>query len=134
MTKLIRTDSNNTDFILLVRSLDLYLKDKDGEDHDYYAQYNKLDLIKHVIVAYENNQPVGCGAIKELSPDTMEIKRMFTTPQSRGKGIATKILHELEKWTAELGYKKCILETGKKQSEAIALYQGNGYKVIPNYG
>jgi len=59
---------------------------------------------------------------------------MFTLPECRGKGIATKLLNELEKWTIELGYEKCILETGKRQPEAIALYKKNGYKSIPNYG
>ncbi len=55
-------------------------------------------------------------------------------PGSRGKGIASKILAELEIWATELFYEKCILETGKKQPEAIALYKKNGYNIIPNYG
>jgi len=52
----------------------------------------------------------------------------------RGRGIAQMALAELEKWAAELGYKKCILETGKRQPEAIRLYEKSGYKIIPNYG
>ena len=64
----------------------------------------------------------------------MEVKRMFTLPESRGKGIATKVLNELENWASELGYAKCMLETGKRQPEAVRLYQKNGYKQIPNYG
>jgi len=55
-------------------------------------------------------------------------------PESRGKGAASRVLTELERWANELLYKKCILETGKKQPEAIALYKKNGYKLIPNYG
>jgi GNAT superfamily N-acetyltransferase len=64
----------------------------------------------------------------------MEVKRMYTIPESRNKGIATKVLNELEKWASELAYQKCILETGKRQPDAIWLYQKNGYKSIPNYG
>jgi putative acetyltransferase len=64
----------------------------------------------------------------------MEVKRMYTMPESRSKGIATKVLNELEKWASELAYQKCILETGKRQPDAIWLYQKNGYKSIPNYG
>ena len=64
----------------------------------------------------------------------MEIKRMYTSPESRGKGIASSVLSELEGWASELSYEKCILETGKKQPEAIGLYEKNGYKTIPNYG
>jgi len=134
MTQLIRTDSENPDFVTLVLQLDADLAKRDGKDHSFYAQFNKIAAIKHVIVAYENKKPIGCGAIKELSPDSMEVKRMFTLPESRAKGIATKILAELETWAKELSYSKCMLETGKRQPEAIALYQKNGYRIVPNYG
>jgi putative acetyltransferase len=134
MIRIIRTNSDNQDFIQLVKHLDADLAVRDGEDHSFYAQFNKIDKIKYVVVAYENDQPVGCGAIKEYAPDTMEIKRMYTTPESRGNGIASKVLCELEAWASELSYEKCILETGKKQPEAIGLYQKNGYKIVPNYG
>ena len=133
MIELKRTDSTDNDFVRLVKHLDIELAERDGAEHSFYAQFNKIDAIQHVVVAYENGQPAGCGAIKEYSPNIMEVKRMFTLPASRGKGIALKVLNELEKWAGELSYKKCILETGKKQPEAIALYQKNGYKLIPNY-
>src|SRR5690349_5894182 len=115
MIRLIRTNSGNQDFIELVKHLDIYLTEKDGRDHSFYDQFNKIDKIKYAVMAYENDKPVGCGAIKEYDPDTMEIKRMYILPESRGKGIATKILTELEVWANELHYKKCILETGKRQ-------------------
>ena len=134
MIRLIRTDSENKDFIALVKLLDAELAELDGDEHVFYAQLNKTDKIKHVIVAYENGKPISCGAIREHSPTTMEVKRMYTIPESRGKGIATKVLNELEKWASELAYQKCILETGKRQPDAIWLYQKNGYKSIPNYG
>lgn len=134
MIKISRTDSTNLDFIELVKHLDADLAERDGKDHSFFAQFNKIDKIKHVIIAYEEDQPVGCGAIKEYAPNIMEVKRMYTLPQSRGKGIASKVLIELEKWAAELSYKKCILETGRKQPEAIGLYKKNGYSLISNYG
>jgi GNAT superfamily N-acetyltransferase len=134
MIRVIRTDSDNQDFIDLVEHLDADLAERDGSDHPFYAQFNKINKIKYVVVAYENSRPVGCGAIKEYAPNTMEIKRMYTLPENRGMGIATKVLTELEIWAAELSYEKCILETGKKQPEAIGLYKKSGYKLIPNYG
>ena len=134
MIRTIRTTSEHEDFIHLVRHLDADLAERDGNDHSFYAQFNKIDKIKHVVVAYAGDQPVGCGAIKEYAPDTVEIKRMYTSPESRGKGIASNILRELEKWASELSYERCILETGKKQPEAIGLYKKSGYKIIPNYG
>jgi GNAT superfamily N-acetyltransferase len=134
MSGIIRTDSGNKDFIALVRQLDAYLAITDGEDHAFYDQFNKIQNIRHVVVAYENQHPVGCGAIKEFEADSMEVKRMFVKPENRGKGIAAKILAELETWAAELGYSKCVLETGKRQVEAISLYKKCGYSIIPNYG
>ena len=71
---------------------------------------------------------------KNFDENTMEIKRMFVAVDKRGKGIASLVLEELEKWTKELNFSKCILETGVKQPEAIHLYKKNGYKTIPNYG
>ena len=129
-----RTDSDDDDFRELVKALDKDLSIRDGEDHTFYAQFNKIDKIKHAVVAYNGDEPVGCGAVKEYSTDTMEVKRMYVPPQKRGQGIASIILNELEKWSKELNYKNCILETGKKQPEAIELYKKNQYKIIPNYG
>ncbi len=134
MIEVLRTDSGNQDFINLVKHLDADLAERDGKEHSFYAQFNKIDKIKHVVVAYENGKPMGCGAIKEYAPGIMEVKRMYTPPESRGKGVASKVLAELETWAAEMSYEKCILETGKKQPEAIGLYQKNGYTLIPNYG
>jgi len=134
MITITRTNSDNPDFIILVKLLDADLAERDGADHSFYSQFNKIDKIKQVVVAFENERPIGCGAIKEYSTDTVEIKRMYTVPNSRGKGIATRVLTALEQWATELNYKKCILETGKKQPEAIRLYKKNGYQLIQNYG
>ncbi len=134
MLSLTRTNAQNPDYIKLIKFLDADLAEKDGDEHAFYAQFNKSDLIKHVIVAYLDEVAVGCGAIKEYQPGVTEVKRMFVSPEVRGKGIASHILTALEDWAKELGYTTCILETGKKQVEAIALYQKNNYKTIPNYG
>lgn len=132
--KIVRTTSTNQDFIALVALLDADLAIRDGEDHSFYNQFNKISQIKHVVVAYENDKPLGCGAIKEYDSNTMEIKRMYVSSECRGKGIASKVLSELESWTTELGYNKCILETGYKQPEAIALYKKRAFRLTTNYG
>ena len=132
--KIFRTTSENLDFQKLVKQLDAYLAIMDGDEHSFYDQYNKIDLLKNCIVIFEDETAVACGAIKAFDQQSMEIKRMFTLPEMRGKGIASKILNQLENWTKELGFSKTILETGIKQTEAIALYEKCGYKIIPNYG
>jgi putative acetyltransferase len=134
MLTLKRTDSENPHFTALVKLLDADLAIRDGDDHAFYDQFNKVTAIKHVIVAYDGPTPVGCGAIKHLADDAMEVKRMYVPEERRGRGIAGEVVAALEHWAAELGYARCLLETGTKQPEAIALYKKSGYSIIPNYG
>ncbi len=134
MTKLKRTSSDNPDFQNLVFELDKDLAKRNGETNHFFAQFNKSNQLKHVVLAYAEKQVVGCGALKEFDKNSIEIKRMFVPFQLRSQGIASKILHELENWSKELGYKKCVLETGNKMPEAIALYKKNNFRIIPNYG
>lgn len=134
MIELKRTNTDDLNYKKLVIELDKELAFRDGDEHHFYAQFNKSNFIKHVVVAYENKVAIGCGAIKQFDETTMEVKRMYVSLSSRQKGIASLVLKELENWTLELYYKKCILETGLKQPEAIQLYIKNGYMQIANYG
>ncbi|MAG86439.1 MAG: GNAT family N-acetyltransferase [Flavobacteriaceae bacterium] len=134
MIEIKRTSSSEIDFQHLVSELDWELSTRNRETNEFFAQYNKIDQIKHVIIATIDDKPVGCGAMKAYDSDTMEIKRMFVPIEMRGKGIAVHILKNLEKWAKEMNYSKCILETGNKMLEAIRLYEKSNYKVVPNYG
>jgi GNAT superfamily N-acetyltransferase len=134
MTIFRRTDSDNPDFQNLVALLDADLSIRDGAEHAFYAQFNKINSIRNVLVCYVDDRVVGCGAFKHYDENLAEIKRMFVLPEYRGRNIAFNILRELEQWATELNYTTCILETGKKQPEAIRLYQKAGYTAIPSYG
>lgn len=134
MISLTRTTSDNPDFKSLVLLLDKELAIRDGDDHAFYSQYNKIVNIKNVVIAYDNGKPVGCGAFKPFETNAVEIKRMYVNEDSRGKRIARRILSELELWAVEIGYDSFVLETGLKQPEAISLYKNMGYEIIPNYG
>jgi len=134
MKKIIRTNNKNLDFNKLIVELDAYLKVTDGADHEFYNQFNGLDNIKNVVIAYQDSQAIGCGAFKKLDNETIEIKRMYVKFAHRGSGTAQAILNSLELWASEKGFKKCILETGNRQVEAIKFYKKAGYKSIPNYG
>jgi len=130
---LVRSDSTNADFRSLIPHLDRELRDNDGDEADYYVQYNKVDDIKYVVIAYCDGEATGCGALKRYDDATIEVKRMFVSRGHRGKGIARAVLSELERWARELGYMWLILETGRTQAAAIRLYLGSGFHVIPNY-
>lgn len=129
-----RSNAENIDFIHLLNYLNQDLAQRNGEKNSFFAQFNQLDQLDEVVLAYIGNIPVGCGAIKKYDSTTMEIKRMYVIPAWRGKGIAPKILQELEFATQQLGFTKCILETGLQMPEAIGLYKKSGFKRINNYG
>jgi putative acetyltransferase len=131
---LVRTTSINPDFKALVTELDADLAVRDGDEHDFYHQFNSIDALDQVVVLYSNSAAISCGALKNFDARTAEIKRMYTKPEFRGLGFGSALLTELETWAKELGFQRCILETGKKQPEAIHLYKKNGYCLIENYG
>lgn len=134
MITLKRTQAQDPDFQLLVGKLDRYLSVIDGDEHSFYQQFNQSDALKYAVLAYLDGQPVGCGAIKAYSENTVEVKRMYVDESVRGQGVASLVLRELENWASELAMQACVLETGVKQADAVRLYQKNGYHFIPNYG
>lgn len=131
---ILKTDSGNKDFLKLVNELDFYLSKIDGEEHSFYAQYNKIDMLKNCILIYINKEAVSCGAFKEYDHETVEIKRMYTKDAFRGRGLAKMVLRFLEKWAKEEGFKNAILETGERQVSAVELYKNAGYEITANYG
>ncbi|BEV05840.1 GNAT family N-acetyltransferase [Chryseobacterium gambrini] len=129
-----RTDSSNKDFQNLVQLLDADLAIRNGEDHAFYNQFNKIDAINNCIVIYIDEIPAACGAFKKFDEETVEIKRMYTNPDFRKRGLATAIVKELEFWAKELDYTKAVLESSLEQNEALSVYEKSGYTRIPNYG
>lgn len=122
------------DFKNLVDELNAYLKVVDGEEHAFYNQYNGIENLNHVVVAYLDNEPVACGAFKKFNSSSVEIKRMYTKPETRKHGVASQVLRGLEDWAFQEGFKQVILETGKRQLEAVRFYQKNQYIPMPNFG
>jgi putative acetyltransferase len=123
---ILRTNSENSDFIRLTGRLDIELCRIYNTNPEDYEEYNRITDLHTVVVAYENEQAVACGCFKIFDEKTVEIKRMFVEDSQRGKGIASAMLANLETWARELGYEKSVLETGKGQPNAIKLYQKYG--------
>ncbi|CAH1000976.1 hypothetical protein LEM8419_01979 [Neolewinella maritima] len=133
---LLRTTPAHPAYPQLIRELDAFLAVTDGDDHAFYDQYNGSDDIKHVVLLLdEQGKAVGCGAIKEFATRTAEVKRMYVAESARGRGLAGRILTELEGWARELGYRRLMLETGTRQTAALRLYEKHGYRrMAENYG
>jgi putative acetyltransferase len=134
MLEIRRTNSDNPDFHTLTNLLDITLCEIYGTKQEDYVEYNKIVDLNTVVVAYKDGLPVGCGCFKKFNDDTIEIKRMFITPEHRGQGIASRMLYELETWAIELKNTYSALETGKGQPEAIEMYLKCGYTITQNYG
>lgn len=126
-------DNSSLDFQALVTKIDAEHAIRDGDEHTFYHQFNGIESLDHVIVAYDKGQPVGCGAFKVRNKQQVEIKRMFVLTAVRKKGCASAILTALETWAADEGFSEAILETGKAQIEALSFYTKQGYTVIPNF-
>ena len=133
MLSILRTNSEDPHFIALVKELDALLTIMDGDKHEYYNQFNKIEGIPYVLIAYEDDKPIACGAMKKYNDTTIEIKRMFTKPTARGKGLGKSLVQELENWARELGFETLLLETGISFETAIRLYKKYGFVQIPNY-
>ena len=131
--KISKTTSENFDFITLIAALDKSLWERYPELKTNYWGNNILELNPNVVVIYLDDNPVACGCFKKYDKNTIEIKRMFVSPEARGMGLAQNILRELELWAHDLGYSFSVLETLYKQKEAIALYQKTGYNIVDNY-
>jgi putative acetyltransferase len=85
------------------------------------------------VVAWLNDEAVGCGALRPMDNGIAEVKRMYVRPAARGNGISRKILNKLEELAAAYNYAALQLETGNLQTEAIGLYASSGYARIDCY-
>lgn len=131
--KVSKTNSENKDFVTLIAALDKSLWERYPELKANYWGNNVIELNPNVIIVYLDNKAVACGCFKKYDKNTIELKRMFVSPEVRGMGLAKKVIHELELWAGELGFSFSILETLYKQKEAISLYQKAGYSIVANY-
>lgn len=131
--KTIKATSENKDFIDLIAAFDACLWAKYPELKTNYWGNNIIEINPNVVLIYLGDNAVACGCFKKYDGNTVEIKRMFVSPEARGMGLAQKILKELEFMAAQSGYSNAILETLYKQKEAIGLYQKVGYEISDNY-
>lgn len=130
------TDGRNQDFIELCHLLDAYLNDLVGgeENRTQYLRYNTLGDIHDVVLAFEDDNPIGCASFKFFERGIAEVKRVFIKKEYRGKGVSKQLMGLLEKRAKEKGFYKLVLESGAPLIEAMGLYYKMGYAVIENYG
>ncbi len=129
-----RTTAADPVFVALITELDADLWSRYQPYQAKYDGFNKVDTTARVVIAFLDQQPVGCACFRPMADDeAVEIKRMFVRPEARGRGIALAMLNALETWASEDGFPVARLETGNKQPEAVGLYEKAGYSRIANY-
>jgi GNAT superfamily N-acetyltransferase len=127
-------DACSPEAVLLIARLDEELDRRYGALQEGQNAANVLDTANTFLVAYLDGRPVGCGAFRPMGGGAAEVKRMYVEPECRGRGIARRVLAELEERARRAGHALARLETGIRQPEAIRLYESAGYRRIPNYG
>ncbi|MFQ6601522.1 GNAT family N-acetyltransferase [Flavobacterium sp. C3NV] len=131
--KIVKTTSENSDFISLIKIFDAFLWERYPELKKDYWGNNLIEFNANVILVYLDEKPVASGCFKKYNENTVELKRMFVSPEARGLGLAQLVIKELEKEAIDQGFEVMILETLYKQKEAISLYQKTGFEIVENY-
>jgi GNAT superfamily N-acetyltransferase len=125
---------------VIVDIADRYAGDEEPDDPEAEWALEVADVTPPhgvFLVAYLDGQPMGCGALRplpEAGAGVAEIKRMYTSPSARRRGVSRAVLARLESEAAGFGYRRLHLQTGLRQPEAMALYGASGYSRIPNFG
>jgi len=128
----IHSDYKNKDFQELCIMLDKFqnniVHEREGLGFTALAGLEKLH---DVLMVYDGEKPIACGALKKSDENSAEITRVYTDENYRGQGIGKRIIDELEKIAVEKGYTKLVLDTWKKSASARALYKKMGYCEVP---
>ncbi|WP_234946097.1 GNAT family N-acetyltransferase [Agrococcus sp. Marseille-P2731] len=85
------------------------------------------------LIAWDGDEPVGCGALRRLEPHRFEVKHLFVAPAGRGRGTGAALLTALEQRAAELGGTEVVLDTNSALEAANALYTSRGYASVAPY-
>lgn len=131
--RVVKTTSENPDFISLIKTFDIFLWERYPELKNDYWGNNLIEFNSNVFIIYSNGKAVACGCFKKYNTNTVELKRMFVSPEARGLGLAQRVIKELENEAIDQGFETMILETLYKQIEAINLYQKVGFEIVENY-
>jgi putative acetyltransferase len=118
----------------LIAELSSRYADREDDEASSFSPADATVPRSAFVIATLDGEPVGCGAIRPLTAEVAEIKRMYVHPRARGLGVGRAIATELERFARDFGYTSIKLETGVRQPEAIALYTRRGFIRIAPYG
>lgn len=131
-----QVDCENQDFLMLCEELDIFLNRAIGgeEKREKYKKFNHAETMDYIVIAYDNSEPVGCGALRRYSEEEVEVKRVFVRESYRGRNIGGMILEALILQAERMSFQRMILETGVFLEDSVRLYQRYGFEKTENYG
>ncbi|WP_138751443.1 GNAT family N-acetyltransferase [Paenibacillus sinopodophylli] len=132
---IIAVTPDHEDLHQLIRQLDLDLLERYPAEEIFILDFTdeKINDVQF-LVAYWDDVPVGCGAIKPYDADSTELKRFFVEASYRNRGIAKHLLMELEVKAKTMHFHSMKLEAGDAQPEALSFYRKHGYLSIDRFG
>lgn len=133
--KIVQVTPDSKDLASLIEKLDAYLLERYPVEDIFGLDFTDPNVNEVVfIIAYLNDVPIGCSAIRALDDNETELKRFFVEEAYRNKGIAKLLLDELEMRARNLHFKVIKLEAGEPQPEALRFYRKHGYYPIERFG
>ena len=129
------TDGNHPEFRHFYAVTEAYYSRIVGgkENRAGFVPFNASAGIPDVLLAYADDQPVGCAGLKRYSNTDAEVKRLWVEPEYRGRHIASGLMEQIEEKARTNGYRRIVLQTRPIMPDAVALYTKRGYTLIPNY-
>src|SRR5664280_1665831 len=131
-------DLDDIAVVQLLHALDEEIRDRyDDPVEDFILKLSPEEVAPGhgaIVVAWADEEAVGCGAVRLIDAETAELKRMYIVPDYRRHGLAGAILRFLEDRARALRATQVILETVVNPPAAVALYRAAGYEVIPKFG
>ena len=135
MLKFIQQPITSADAQSLIDQMVGELSQEYAAEHMHGVDYESYESDGGIfVVAFHVDKPIGCGGLRPINKNEMELKRVFVEPKSRGKGFSRLILDHLESLAKSLGCQRLCLETGDQQTAAIGLYESSGYEHIDAFG
>ncbi len=132
--KTILTDEKDERFLKLVDELDRGYYIRIGDELSKYDRYNEFKVPHVVILLLDSDKPIACASYRVCNKDSVEFKRVYVKKEYRKRGIAYKLIRQLEKDVVDKNFKNSFIITGKNNSPAIGLYEKLNYKLIGKFG